>query len=85
MGHVKLSLTVPGDTGGPGRSREVGDVVLVQCPSIEFDQPEFEADPYLKGKYMITAIRHMISLDDYKIKLEVSKDSLPAPIPTFPS
>jgi len=82
MGHVKLSLTVPGDTGGPGRSREVGDVVIVQCPSIEFDQPEFEADPYLKGKYMITAIRHMISLDDYKLKLEVSKDSLPSPIPT---
>ena len=81
LGHIKVSLTVPGDSGGPGRSREVGDIVTVQLPAVEYEPSHLEVDPYLKGKYMITAIRHIINIDNYKLELELSKDSLPTPLP----
>ena len=89
MGHVKVVISVPGDTGQipPGgggwlKSRSVGDVVNLHLPSVEHDPSDFEADPYLKGKYMITAIRHIISLEEYKLEMELSKDSLPRSLST---
>ena len=50
-------------------------------PAVEYEPSHLEVDPYLKGKYMITAIRHIINIDNYKLELELSKDSLPTPLP----
>jgi hypothetical protein len=36
-----------------------------------------KADSYYSGKYLITAVRHMITMNEYKTVLELAKDSVP--------
>lgn len=38
-------------------------------------QAQRDADPYLSGKYLVTAVRHMINLENYVTVVEICKDS----------
>ena len=66
-----MSIIVPGDS-----RRRVGDIVDVKIPSAEPKQTmEQWYDVSASGKYMITQIRHAISNKDYKLFLDLSRDS----------
>ena len=72
--NERLSIIVPGRT-----DVEVGQVI--QCnitKSIAKDTAKTEdemLDPYLSGKYLITAIRHKFSLNTHEMAMEIMKDS----------
>ena len=38
-------------------------------------------DKYYSGNYLITAVRHMIDLTEFKTILEITKESVPQPYP----
>ena len=72
-----LTITVNGDS-----RRRVGDIVSVDIPSVEDPKnKDVWYDPYLSGKYMITAIVHEIGHGDYTMKMELAKDGYDEPIP----
>ena len=69
----RLVATVPGVVG---HYKLLGKQVNVQLPSYQdIDESEL-LDKYLKGSYVVTAIRHVISSDSYKIILEMGKKRL---------
>jgi len=59
----------------------VGQVVMLEVPRPEntkgLSHPE-DLDPEVSGKYIITNIHHIIELDDHRMVMELSKESLPA-------
>jgi hypothetical protein len=72
-----LRLDVPGDS-----RLHVGDIVDVAIPSFEDPVNKSEwKDTILSGKYMVTAIKHMIMDDDYSMEMVVSKDSYDYQLP----
>lgn len=76
IGNTRLQIVVPGDS-----SRRIGDIVDVVLPS---PQPQFEEnvlDKYISGRYMVTAIRHLIQKDKYTMQLELVKDSYKTKVP----
>jgi len=70
---VRIQFQVPGDS-----SREVGDLIYFSYPS---DEPEdrntgnIKEHKYLSGRYLITALRHKITPEEYEMVVEASKDS----------
>jgi hypothetical protein len=38
-------------------------------------------DKYLVGRYLISSIRHSISRENYEMTVQVTRDSLPKPLP----
>jgi hypothetical protein len=59
-----------------------GDPALTVGQTLNFSllslTPESKkADSYYSGKYLITAVRHMITMNEYKTVLELAKDSVP--------
>lgn len=73
----RLKITVPGNA-----KMSVGMTINIVVPSMgptsyaKVDNPtKRENDPYLSGKYLITAARHMINLDTYVTVLEICKES----------
>ena len=72
-----LDLIVPGDS-----RRRVGDIVDVRLPSTEpVGTMKQWYDASVSGKYMITQIRHAITNKDYKLFLELRRDSAETPYP----
>jgi len=70
---VRIQIEVPGDS-----AREVGDLIYFSYPSDEADTKlsgHFKEHKYLSGRYLITALRHKITLDEYTMLIEASKDS----------
>lgn len=64
----------------PGRSDvEVGKLVNFLYPKMKTSN-KFEVDPYVSGLYMITAVKHGITRDDYSMTLELTKDSMMEPL-----
>jgi hypothetical protein len=77
----KLHFTLPGDS-----RRRIGEVIKVTIPSFEEKQNPFTdwLDKYMSGKYIITAIRHYLTLSGgYTMRVELSRDSLPVALPDF--
>ena len=73
--NTRIEIAVPGDP-----SLVVGKTVEF----VHFGVGENRtADPYLSGKYLITALRHSVKTDTYITLLELSKDSMSAPYPQF--
>jgi hypothetical protein len=69
----------------PGNSKiRIGQVIKLTVPSFEEKQNPFVnwLDKYMSGKYIISAIRHHLRLDNgYRMRLELTRDSLPTAIP----
>ena len=73
--NTRIEIVVPGDP-----SLVVGKTVAFTHFGVGENRI---ADPYLSGKYLITALRHSIKTDTYITLLELSKDSVGAPYPQF--
>lgn len=72
-----LTITVNGDS-----RRKVGEMVNVDIPSTENPKDKDDwYDPYLSGRYMITAILHEIGDGSYNMKMELVKDGYDEKIP----
>ncbi len=73
--QLRLRVELPGDS-----NRRVGDVVIVEVPRAEFIKgnpyPD-DRDPNLSGNYLITNIHHIIAIDNHRMVMELSKESLP--------
>ena len=70
LNNYKIRIVLPGDG-----ILESGDIINFELPSPEPDG-EKSFDKYYSGNYLITAIRHTFSKNDYKITLECARDSL---------
>jgi hypothetical protein len=76
-----LNLLLYGDT-----KRKLGDVVEIEIPNVGGSNKQSGLDmkkeeKYLSGKYMITSIGHHITPEEYKMSVDVCRDSLPEAIP----
>jgi hypothetical protein len=73
MRSIVISFTVPGDS-----TREVGDLIYFSYPTERAevrDTGMMEEHKYYSGRYLITAIRHRITSNEYTMIIEASKDS----------
>lgn len=69
----RLVITIPGVAS---HYQLLGKEVQIELPSHQdLDENEF-LDKYLKGSYVTTAIRQIISSDEYKIVMELGKKRL---------
>jgi hypothetical protein len=76
---ARLQFTLPGNS-----KIRVGQVIKLTVPSFEEKLNPFVdwLDKYMSGKYIISAIRHHLRLSDgYRMRLELTRDSLPTAIP----
>jgi hypothetical protein len=72
-----LTIVVNGDS-----RRRVGEIVSVDIPSTEDPKGKDDwYDPYLSGRYMITAILHELGDGNYTMKMELVKDGYDERIP----
>lgn len=71
-------------SGLPGNSkRRIGDVVSLRFPSPRpMDLNETSDDKYISGKYLVTSVRHIITRQDYRMNLELSRNFYPQSLPT---
>jgi hypothetical protein len=70
---VRIQIEVPGDS-----AREVGDLIYFNHPSDEAEDKQSgitKEHKYLSGRYLITALRHKITGEEYTMIIEASKDS----------
>ena len=69
---LKIHFSVPGDS-----AREVGDLIWFNYPSENPDAGDtgtVEPHKYYSGKYLITALRHKFTKDEYTMRIEAVKD-----------
>lgn len=76
----KLELTVPGFTG-----LSAGELIAFDMPSYTSvsDANPLDHDPYMSGRYLISGIRHIVSVlnGKHSMVLECLKDSVKRPYP----
>lgn len=71
----KLRLMIPGDIG-----MTIGVVIEFLLPSLSKGTLEQEFDPFYSGKYIVTAVRHIIKQSsNFVTVIEVCKDSFTTP------
>lgn len=74
----RMEIVVAGDS-----NRRVGDLVDVKIfsgePSNKNNSDVY--DPYLSGLYLVTKITHVVQPQEYKMRLELGRDSIPEPYP----
>jgi len=74
LGNFKIIITVPGRTDA-----EVGSVIYFNFPDTgtksEQDKSKSKGDAFYSGYYLITAIRHKITLLKHMMIMEIVKDS----------
>jgi len=74
LGNFKMVITVPGRTDA-----EVGSIVYITYPDAQpkdqSDKAKTGEDPLFSGFYLVTAIRHKITLIKHMMIMEVVKDS----------
>jgi hypothetical protein len=76
MGSVNLVLECHGDT-----NVKVGQIIQFNTIAKESTKTSTRFDDdYIKGKYMVTAIRHVVTDRSHRMTLTVSKDSFAEPI-----
>jgi len=65
-------------------TRKVGEKVLFVAPPLGNINPNTDSlfDQNLSGEYLITAIHHKITLDQYQMVVELSRNYLASPIPS---
>lgn len=68
--YVRIKISVPGDP-----ALTVGQTINFSLLSLN---PNAKTpDSFYSGKYLITAVRHMITMNEYKTVLELAKESVP--------
>jgi len=76
----KLELTVPGFTG-----LSAGELIAFDMPSYTSvsDTNPLDHDPYMSGRYLVSGIRHIVSVlnGKHSMVLECLKDSVKRPYP----
>jgi len=79
MNAINLIVSCHGDT-----NVKVGQVIDFRTVSREATkkQDNYE-DDYLKGKYLITAIKHTVTDREHTMTMTLSRDSFPEPIADF--
>lgn len=72
LNYLKLKITISGNA-----NVSVGDVIYVEVYSVAAlsSKTQRQKDKYLSGNYLITAIRHIVSVSTYTCVLEISKES----------
>ena len=83
MQTVQIQFDAPGDS-----SREVGDLIWFNLPSENPKASEQtgqqQPHKYISGKFLITALRHKITNDEYTMHIEAIKDGYRSQLsPTF--
>jgi hypothetical protein len=79
---MRIKLIVPGNN-----VLKVGDIIQFNLPSVEPQTGKNEGelkrklDPYMSGKYMITALRDRISVRTYETVIEICRDTLSKNLP----
>lgn len=53
----------------------VGDMIFVEIPKLKDNSDVPESDAYIQGKYIVTALRQIISPDSGETVVELAKDS----------
>jgi hypothetical protein len=79
MDNLKLQITVPGRTDA-----EIGSIIYLSYPMARPRNNEDYAlgneDPIFSGFYLVTAIRHKITLIKHTMTMEIVKDSVQRPM-----
>ena len=79
LGTIKIEITVPGFT-----AISVGEIVVFYAPSVsvQVDRATSNWDKHLTGRYVVSAIRHMVNIHEEKhsMSLEMLKDSYNEPL-----
>jgi hypothetical protein len=70
--YTVVKLTIPGDSG-----LTVGRTIEFNLMSLKPETNEKQLDKFYSGKYLVTAVRHIIQPNKYQTVLEISKDSVP--------
>lgn len=68
FGETSANILVQGDTG-----LTVGEVIELKLPDLGYSSGPKEDDKLTSGNYMITKIRHMLSADEHKMSMEITK------------
>ena len=66
----RVKITIPGDTG-----ITVGKIIEFNIASLDNTQKNKELDKFYSGKYLVTALRHVFTTNQFQTLLEISKDS----------
>jgi hypothetical protein len=66
--YTRVKISVPGDPGLTVGTN-INFSLLSKNPNNK------EPDPFYSGNYLITAVRHMITMNEYKTVLEITKES----------
>ena len=69
LNSFKMNATIQGDV-----NRKVGDIVEIEIPSNEVDE-NIVLDPFYSGRYLVTALRHVINNNGHWMHMELVKDS----------
>ena len=72
--YHRVRISVPGDP-----LLTVGMVIGFDLLSINPVVDKKQPDKFYSGNYLVTAVRHMITMNEYKTVLEISKDSSVTP------
>jgi len=72
--YTRVKISVPGDP-----LLTVGTVIEFEL--LSKDPSSKELDLFYSGNYLVTAVRHMITQNDFKTVLEVAKESVPHQYP----
>ena len=76
MNSINLIVTCYGDT-----NVKVGQIIDFKTVSKEATkkQDKYE-DDYLKGRYLVTTVKHMVTDREHTMTMTLSRDSFPEPI-----
>jgi hypothetical protein len=74
LNYTKLKLTIPGDP-----ALTVGKVIEFKMNSLNVDDGNKDGDRFYSGKYIITALRHIFTNEQFQTVVEIAKDSSPNP------
>lgn len=73
LNTTKMAIVVSGDP-----RRKAGEIIEFLLPqnmgNVNKENPQ-ELDNYLQGKFLVTAIKHSITTNSYKMHLEIVKDT----------
>ena len=71
--YIVVKIVIPGDSG-----ITVGRTINFNLPSLRASNKSKELDAFYSGKYLVTAVRHIIKSEGvYQTVLEIAKDSTP--------
>lgn len=71
--YTVVKITIPGDPG-----LTVGRTIEFNLMSLKPETREKQLDKFYSGKYLVTAVRHIIQPNKYQTVVEISKDSVPS-------